>query len=80
MTECFSDTIEKYFKVFYELTWNFLLSLTTFTLSLNASCDLWRKFYELSRRLQGELNDAGLTLACHAARRNMFYYGFLKLS
>lgn len=47
-----------------------LLSVTTFTLTffLNQSYSLWRKCYELSRRLQGRLNDLGMTLAAHAAR------------
>lgn len=44
--------------------------MTTFTLTffLNQSYSLWRKCYELSRRLQGRLNDLGMTLAAHAAR------------
>jgi hypothetical protein len=47
------------------------LSVTTFTLTffLNQSYALWRKCYELSRRLQGRLNDLGMTLAAHAARK-----------
>ena len=61
-----SDTIDKYFKGFYELTWNFLLILTPFTLPSNALCDSWNKCYELSRRLQGKLNgDFNISFSCH---------------
>ena len=51
--------------------WGQLLSVTTFTLTffLNQSYALWRKCYALSRRLQGRLNDLGMTLAAHAARK-----------
>ena len=68
VSTCLSGAIKNYFKGFDKLTWNCLLSLTKFTLSLNASCDSWRKWNELCRRLKGELNHAGLTLACHDAR------------
>jgi len=51
--------------------WGQLLSVTTFTLTffLNQSYALWRKCYALSRRSQGRLNDLGMTLAAHAARK-----------
>jgi len=54
----------------FNILWGQLLSVTTFTLTffLNQSYALWRKCYELSRRLQGRLNDLGLTMAAHAAR------------
>eukprot|EP00590_Aulacoseira_subarctica_P006176 CAMPEP_0172420798 /NCGR_PEP_ID=MMETSP1064-20121228/7132_1 /TAXON_ID=202472 /ORGANISM="Aulacoseira subarctica , Strain CCAP 1002/5" /LENGTH=788 /DNA_ID=CAMNT_0013160915 /DNA_START=287 /DNA_END=2653 /DNA_ORIENTATION=+ len=54
----------------FNILWGQLLSVTTFTLTffLNQSYSLWRKCYELSRRLQGRLNDLGMTLAAHAAR------------
>jgi len=56
----------------FNILWGQLLSVTTFTLTffLNQSYSLWRKCYEHSRRLQGRLNDLGLTLAAHAARTN----------
>jgi predicted membrane chloride channel (bestrophin family) len=55
----------------FSILWGQLLSVTTFTLTffLNQSYALWRKCYELSRRLQGRLNDLGMTLAAHAARK-----------
>ena len=55
----------------FQILWGQLLSVTTFTLTffLNQSYALWRKCYELSRRLQGRLNDLGLFLAAHAARK-----------
>jgi hypothetical protein len=51
--------------------WGQLLSVTTFTLTffVNQSYALWRKCYELSRRLQGRLHDVGMNLATHAARK-----------
>jgi len=51
--------------------WGHLLSVTTFTLTffVNQSYALWRKCYELSRRLQGRLHDIGMNLATHAARK-----------
>ena len=54
----------------FDILWGQLLSVTTFTLTffLNQSYALWRKCYELSRRLQGRLNDLGMTMAAHAAR------------
>jgi hypothetical protein len=54
----------------FSILWGQLLSVTTFTLTffLNQSYALWRKCYALSRRLQGRLNDLGMTLAAHAAR------------
>lgn len=54
----------------FNILWGQLLSITTFTLTffLNTSYGLWRKCYELSRRLQGRLNDLGLTMAAHADR------------
>jgi len=54
----------------FDILWGQLLSVTTFTLTffLNQSYSLWRKCYELSRRLQGRLNDLGMTMAAHAAR------------
>lgn len=54
----------------FGVLWGQLLSVTTFTLTffLNVSYGLWRKCYELSRRLQGRLNDLSLTLAAHADR------------
>uniref|UniRef100_A0A6U5LRR5 Uncharacterized protein n=1 Tax=Grammatophora oceanica TaxID=210454 RepID=A0A6U5LRR5_9STRA len=56
----------------FNVLWSQLLGVTTFTLTffLNQSYALWRKCYELSRRLQGRLNDLGMTLASHAARTN----------
>jgi hypothetical protein len=47
-----------------------LLSVTTFTLTffLDQSYNLWRKCLDLSRQLQGRLNDVGFMLAAHAAR------------
>lgn len=55
----------------FNILWGQLLSVTTFTLTffVNQSYALWRKCYELSRRLQGRLHDVGLTLAVHAARK-----------
>lgn len=55
----------------FSILWGQLLSVTTFTLTffLNQSYALWRKCYELSRRLQGRLNDLGLFLASHASRK-----------
>ena len=55
----------------FGILWGQLLSVTTFTLTffLNQSYALWRKCYELSRRLQGRLNDLGLLLATHASRK-----------
>jgi len=54
----------------FNILWGQLLSVTTFTLTffLNVSYALWRKCQELSRRLQGRLNDLGMTLAAHAER------------
>jgi len=54
----------------FNILWGQLLSITTFTLTffLNVSYGLWRKCYELSRRLQGRLNDLSLTMAAHADR------------
>lgn len=54
----------------FSILWGQLLSVTTFTLTffLNQSYGLWRKCYDYSRRLQGRLNDIGLTLAAHATR------------
>lgn len=54
----------------FSILWGQLLSVTTFTLTffLNQSYGLWRKCYDYSRRLQGRLNDLGLTLAAHATR------------
>jgi hypothetical protein len=56
----------------FNILWGQLLSVTTFTLTffLNQSYSLWRKCYAHSRRLQGRMNDLGLTLAAHAARTN----------
>ena len=56
----------------FNILWGQLLSITTFTLTffLNVSYGLWRKCYELSRRLQGRLNDLGLTMAAHADRNS----------
>ena len=55
----------------FSILWGQLLSVTTFTLTffVNQSYALWRKCYELSRRLQGRLNDLGMTLSAHAARK-----------
>jgi hypothetical protein len=55
----------------FNILWGQLLSVTTFTLTffVNQSYVLWRKCYELSRRLQGRLNDLDMTLAAHAARK-----------
>ena len=54
----------------FTILWGQLLSVTTFTLTffVNQSYALWRKCYELSRRLQGRLHDLDMTLACHARR------------
>lgn len=54
----------------FSILWGQLLSITTFTLTffLNQSYGLWRKCYDYSRRLQGRLNDLGMTLAAHATR------------
>jgi hypothetical protein len=54
----------------FNILWGQLLSVTTFTLTffLNQSYSLWRTCYGFSRRLQGRLNDLGMTLAAHAAR------------
>jgi hypothetical protein len=45
--------------------------VTTFTITffVNQSYALWRKCYELSRRLQGRLHDLDMTLAIHATRK-----------
>lgn len=55
----------------FNILWGQLLSVTTFTLTffVNQSYALWRKCYELSRRLQGRLHDIDLALAVHAARK-----------
>jgi len=55
----------------FNTLWGQLLSVTTFTLTffVNQSYALWRKCYELSRRLQGRLHDLDMTLASHAARK-----------
>ena len=55
----------------FNVLWGQLLSVTTFTLTffVNQSYALWRKCYELSRRLQGRLHDVGMSLAIHAARK-----------
>ena len=55
----------------FNVLWGQLLSVTTFTLTffVNQSYSLWRKCYELSRRLQGRLHDVGMTLAIHATRK-----------
>lgn len=55
----------------FNVLWGQLLSVTTFTLTffVNQSYALWRKCYELSRRLQGRLHDVGMTLAIHAERK-----------
>ncbi|EEC51745.1 predicted protein [Phaeodactylum tricornutum CCAP 1055/1] len=55
----------------FNILWGQLLSVTTFTLTffVNQSYALWRKCYELSRRLQGRLHDLNLTLAAHACRK-----------
>lgn len=55
----------------FNVLWGQLLSVTTFTLTffVNQSYALWRKCYELSRRLQGRLHDVGMTLAIHATRK-----------
>ncbi|KAL7520735.1 hypothetical protein ACHAWX_005445 [Stephanocyclus meneghinianus] len=54
----------------FSILWGQLLSVTTFTLTffLNQSYGLWRKCYDYSRRLQGRLNDLGMSLAAHATR------------
>ena len=54
----------------FNILWGQLLSVTTFTLTffLNQSYGLWRKCYDLSRRLQGRLNDLCMTMAAHAKR------------
>ena len=51
--------------------WGQLLTVTTFTITffVNQSYALWRKCYELSRRLQGRLHDLDMSLAIHAARK-----------
>ena len=56
----------------FNILWGQLLSVTTFTLTffLNQSYALWRKCYELSRRLQGRLNDLNMTLAVYARRKS----------
>ena len=55
----------------FGILWGHLLTVTTFTLTffVNQSYSLWRKCYELSRRLQGRLHDINLTLAAHAVRK-----------
>jgi Bestrophin, RFP-TM, chloride channel len=55
----------------FNVLWGQLLSVTTFTLTffVNQSYSLWRKCYELSRRLQGRLNDVNMLLAIHATRK-----------
>ena len=54
----------------FNILWGQLLSITTFTLTffVNQSYALWRKCYELSRRLQGRLNDLGMAMAAYAQR------------
>lgn len=54
----------------FNILWGQLLSVTTFTLTFftNQSYSFWRNCYGFSRRLQGRLNDLGMTLAGHAAR------------
>ena len=51
------------------LNQTFLPTSHFFLTQVNQSYALWRKCYELSRRLQGRLHDIDLTLACHAARK-----------
>ncbi len=60
----------------FNILWGQLLSVTTFTLTffLNQSYSLWRNCYGFSRRLQGRLNDLGMTLAAHAARNEPGIY------
>ncbi len=55
----------------FNVLWGQLLQVTTFTLTffVNQSYALWRKCSEMSRRLQGRLNDIGMFLAPHAARK-----------
>ena len=55
----------------FNVLWGQLLSVTTFTLTffVNQAYALWRKCYELSRRLQGRLHDLNLSLVAHAARK-----------
>lgn len=55
----------------FNTLWAQLLSVTTLTITffVNQSYALWRKCYELSRRLQGRLHDIDMTLAMHAARK-----------
>lgn len=55
----------------FHILWGQLLSVTTFTLTffVNQSYALWRKCYDLSRRLQGRLHDMDMTLAVHAVRQ-----------
>eukprot|EP00560_Eucampia_antarctica_P006304 CAMPEP_0197823174 /NCGR_PEP_ID=MMETSP1437-20131217/499_1 /TAXON_ID=49252 ORGANISM="Eucampia antarctica, Strain CCMP1452" /NCGR_SAMPLE_ID=MMETSP1437 /ASSEMBLY_ACC=CAM_ASM_001096 /LENGTH=428 /DNA_ID=CAMNT_0043422191 /DNA_START=544 /DNA_END=1830 /DNA_ORIENTATION=- len=54
----------------FNILWGQLLSITTFTLTffVNQSYALWRKCYELSRTLQGRLNDLGMAMAAYAER------------
>ena len=61
--------IDDYLAGFNSL-WGQLLSITTFTLTffVNQSYTLWRKCYDLSRRLQGRLQDIDMSLAAHACR------------
>jgi len=56
----------------FDVLWGQLLSVTTFTLTffLNQSYAVWRKCYDLSRKLQGRLNDLSMTVAAHAIRTN----------
>eukprot|EP00559_Dactyliosolen_fragilissimus_P007902 CAMPEP_0184868556 /NCGR_PEP_ID=MMETSP0580-20130426/30891_1 /TAXON_ID=1118495 /ORGANISM="Dactyliosolen fragilissimus" /LENGTH=515 /DNA_ID=CAMNT_0027369533 /DNA_START=656 /DNA_END=2203 /DNA_ORIENTATION=+ len=67
--QCYPQVMKNHLAGFHIL-WGQLLSVTTFTLTffLNQSYALWRKCYELSRRLQGRLNDLGMSLAAHAQR------------
>ena len=55
----------------FNILWGQLLSVTTFTLTffVNQSYTLWRKCYDLSRKLQGRLHDLDMTLAVHARRK-----------
>lgn len=68
---CHSVPQTKTFLSGFSILWGQLLSVTTFTLTffVNQSYALWRKCYEMSRRLQGRLHDINLILAAHAVRK-----------
>lgn len=63
------DFAEQYLAGFARV-WQLTATMVTFTMSffLSQSYSLWRSVYELTRRVQGRLNDIGLMCAAFAQR------------